>query len=163
MERPVRSRTRAVRLGAELLPVLLVLASLAGTLTLIMAMYRRQPPAGKPRAPAVVDRPPPSAPPPPPIELPLLPPPPEPVEDPTPRALAALEAQRAEHAAAAEQADRKAKARTEAIGAPREDAARRQRRAMLARAQVKALAERANLLETEAEVLDLERDVLGRE
>jgi hypothetical protein len=164
MERPVPSRTRAVRLGAELLPVLLVLASLAGTLALIMAMYRRQAPARKPPAPSVVTRPPlPPAPPPPPDVLPPLPLPAEPAEDPTPRILAELGARRAEHAAAAEQADRKAKALAEALRTPREDSARRQRRAMLVRTQLKALEERANLLETEAEVLDLERDVLGRE
>ncbi|HEX8199892.1 MAG TPA: hypothetical protein VF590_05355, partial [Isosphaeraceae bacterium] len=165
MERAVPSRTRAVRLAAELLPVLLVLASLAGTLTLILAMYRRHAPTPKPPTPAVVDRPPPpAAEPPPPVVLPPSPPPPpEPAEDPTPRIVAEIEARRAEHVHAAEQADRRTRAQAEAIRAPLEELARRTRRAMLVRTQLKALEERAHLLETEAEVLELERDVLGRE
>lgn len=167
MERPVPKRTKVVRLGAELLPVLLIMAGMAGTLALVLVMYRSQVPARRSPPPSIVSlavRPAtssapitPSPPPPPP------PPAAEPAEDLTPGLLAPLEARKAEQADAAARADRKAKALVEALRAPREDSARRRRRAMLVRAQVKALDERANLLETEAEVLDLERDVLGRE
>lgn len=154
----------ATRIGSELVPVVLVLASLAGTWGLVVAMYRRQPAQRKP--PSVVALPAPPAPKQPPAAPKRVLPPapaPKPLEDPTPKALAAIAEQEAEQRREASAADRRAEAletaRREALG--RAESFRR--REMLVKAQIASLEKSARELEDEADALDMERDVLARE
>jgi hypothetical protein len=161
---------------SELLPLGLILASLAGTLALVVAMHRR-PPAGRPsdRAPAptpvVVDEPP--VPPPPqvvevptvlpePVPAPPSPPAPPP-EDPTKKELARIAAEEAAQRRSATEADRRADALEAARGAAVAESQRWRRRETLVRAQIDGLTEKAERLEREADEYALERDALARE
>src|SRR5262245_11836383 len=133
-------------IGSELLPVLLILVSLAGTWSLVVTMHRRVVPARPPDpAPAptpaqpvaVAPRPPepptvvvaPAPPPPPTPPKPVEPPP----EDPTEKALAKLSAARDEQRAEAQGADRKAEALETARQAALAELERARRREMLVR------------------------------
>jgi hypothetical protein len=155
----------ATRIGTELIPVVLVVASLAGTWFLIISMYRRQvgpkntkPPAVAAAAPtpaAAASEPEPDPSPP--------PPPAKPKADPTRQALARLAALEAEQRRAAQDADRRA----DSLGQARNAAQRRtdawRRRELLARAQVDALEKTARRLEDETDALGAQRDVLAQQ
>ncbi len=151
----------ALRTGAEILSVLLVLASLGGTFAAIVAMYRRQAPP--PRSPVVVAAPAPAPPPPTPKPKPrpasrLQPPP----EDPTPKVLAALAEQEAdERHKAAEAAARLAgleqdKAKTEQLITTWRD------RAQDVRTQLGQLSEGIDRIENDLDQVARQRDVLAR-
>lgn len=159
------------RIGAEVLVVALVLASLAGALASVIELHRRRGSARPPTAPPVVVQrvvEPPAPPPPPPVEPdpePPAPPPlpePEPI-DPTPGLVAKIAAAEAEQRAAAAEADRK----TEQLARTRRQAVARseswKRREQLARAQLGAMTRRADELERDAESLAIERDLLAQE
>jgi hypothetical protein len=155
------------RIGSELIPVVLILACLAGTWALVVSMYRRAS-ADRRASRAVVqappiprhDEPPPPPPPPAPEPEPASAPPPE---DPTRKELARLGAEEAEQILAAREADKKAEALEKARQAAVAESERWRRREMMARAQLDDLDARARTLEGEADALALERDVLARE
>ncbi len=156
------------RIGSELIPVVLILACLAGTWALVVSMYRRA--AADRRAARVVVQAPPIAarvepppPPPPPVPEPKPEPAPPPPEDPTRKELARIGSEEAEQILAAREADRKAAALEQARQAAVAESERWRRREMMARAQLDDLDARARSLEEEADALALERDVLARE
>lgn len=173
-----------LRIGSELLPVCLILASLVGTSFLIVSMHRR--------AASLRKKPPiPAAPPlaitaniPTPVLLPPAPPPPEseaepepepeptsapapvpaaPVEDPTRTALARLGAEEAEQLLAIQAADRKAKSLELSTQTALAESHRWKRREQLIRGQINTLNGRVRSLEQEADALAMERDVLAQE
>lgn len=169
MARPAGGRQprnpRPRGLGAELVPVALILAALAGTLALIVAMYRRPPSSSKAEPPGPVVAVPPK---PAPVVVPPKPRPkarpvPPPAEDPTPGALAALADREADERRQAEAADRKAEALERARQAAISSAERRRRRVFAVRQRAKALEDQARSLEGEANTLAAERDALVRE
>ncbi len=163
----IKPRRPRVRWFAELVPLLMVLGSLAGVLLLIVGAHRKPipPPIAAHR---VVDRaatvvhalpvPPPAAiePPPPP------PPPPPPAEDPTPKEVARLQALATVDREAVARADRavealeRAKARTSGIVENLD----RQEKAIRARAV--ALEDHALTMEAEAENLEIDRQILNK-
>lgn len=162
-------------IGSELLPVALILVCLTGTWFLIIAMHRRaaiapRPAPTVPPAPAPAPAPTPVAvapstapvesPPPPPRKPRPIPPPPE---DPTKKALSRLAMAQAEQILEAQLADRRAEALEKARQAAVADSERWKQREMLVKTQIDALAERAQRLESEADALVLERDVLAHE
>ncbi len=160
-------------IGPELVPLLLILACLAGSLALILSIHRRAIPRGPSRPVAVVAlapapppaRPTPTAPAPvavkeDPEPEPLLPPPPE---DPTPKELAKLASAEAEQLLEASRADRQAAALEEARKAAEAESGRWRRRQSLVRSQVASLETRARKLETDADELAFERDALEKE
>ena len=158
------------KIGAELLPVFLILACMVGTCVLVIATYRRASAARKMRAKvpvsvaAVAPPPPPRVEPPP--EPPLTPPEPPPrppEEDPTRTIVARIGAEEAEQLLEAQAADRKAEALERARQAAEAESRRWRRRESLVRSQVDSLSERARKLEEEADTLALERDALARE
>ncbi len=158
------------KIGAELLPVFLVLACMVGTCVLVIATYRRASAARKMRAKvsvsvaAVAPPPPPRVEPPP--EPPLPPPEPSPrpsEEDSTRKILARIGAEEAEQLLEAQAADRKAEALERARQAAEAESRRWRRRETLVRSQVDSLSERARKLEEEADALARERDALARE
>src|SRR3954453_9233190 len=124
-----------LRIGSELLPVCLILASLAGTSFLIVSMHRRaasprkrvSPQAAPPLAAAPTVRSPVQLPPPP-APPPTEPTPAPPVEDPTRAALARLGAEEAEQLLEAQAADRKAVALERSIQAALAESQRWKRR-----------------------------------
>ena len=158
------------KIGAELLPVFLILACMVGTCVLVIATYRRASASRKMRAKvpvsvAAVDPPPPPRvepspePPPPPPE----PPPRPPEEDPTRMILARIGAEEVEQLLEAQAADRKAEALERARQVAEAESRRWRRRETLVRSQVDSLSERARKLEEETDALALERDALARE
>ncbi len=168
-------RRRRLGFGAELAPLVLILACLAGSLGLIVAAYRRvnQTRTLAPRtpivaaAPAPVPTPPrPVAPrvatPPPRLVVVDVPPPPPP-EDPTPKALAQLTASEAEQLLAASQANRKAQALDEARQVAAVESERWRRRQSLIHAQVSTLETKVRKVETDLDALAFERDALEKE
>ena len=157
-------------MGTELLPVALVHLGLAGTLILVLFTYHRSavlksrtPVKSDDRPQVVVSKipePDPELEPPP---VAVLPPKPlKPVEDPTKPILARLSAEETKLRAEAADADRQ----TEALEAARQVALaelkRWKRRESVVRAQVDALAEKAEKIEDEANALAMDRDVLAR-
>ena len=160
-------------IGAELAPLVLILACLAGSLALIVAVHRRaasrataRPSVAVALPPAPV-RPEPPRPAPSPVtepepDEPEPPPPPAP-EDPTPKVIAKLTSAEAEQLLEASRADRKA----EALEAARKDAVaqseRWRRRESLVRLQLETLDTKVRKLETEVDELALERDALEKE
>ncbi|CAN5887034.1 hypothetical protein BH23PLA1_BH23PLA1_26570 [soil metagenome] len=183
MPRP-SARSAARRFAAEGLLVLLVLASIGGTLALIVEVHRRG--ASKPEAeaeteveaepapvlawsePAEEPEPEPSVPeipPEPEASVPEPEPEPEPeapAVDPTLEILAAIDADRAELKRLAAESGRKAEALEAAWRAAERESARQKRYESLARQQAQALEARAELLATEAQLIGLERDILAR-
>jgi hypothetical protein len=153
----------ATRIGSELVPVVLILASLAGTWGLVVAMYRRQAVPKVSASPAVVVRAqPPPTPPPPPARK-VAPAPTPPVEDLTGKEVARLAALEAEQRREAERAEQQAQAAERAARAALARAESGRRREMLVRAQVTSLERAAQRIEDEADALAAERDVLARE
>ena len=160
------------RIGAELAPLVLILAGLAGSLALIVVIHRRS--STPKKAPAVVIA---SFPSPAPKSLPPArplaepeqadelepPPPPPPPEDPTPKALARLTSAEAEQLLEASRADRKAEALERARKAALLESEKWRRRESLVRLQLDSLDAKARTLETQADELALERDALEQE
>ena len=165
-------------IGAELAPLVLILAALAGSLALIVAVHWR---ASQPKAPrppvALAPSPSPPAPKPLPIAIPAPtpvaepepepdepePPPPPAPEDPTPKVLAKLTAEEAGQLLEASKADRRATALEEARRAAQLESERWRRRNSLARLQLDSLDAKVRKIETEADELALERDALEKE
>jgi len=168
-------RRRRLGFGAELAPLVLILACLVGSLGLIMAAYRRvnQTRTTVPRTPVVAAAPAPittaprsvasgvAAPPPRPVVVDVPPPPPS--EDPTPKALAQLTASEAEQLLAASQANRKAQALDEARQVTVAESERWRRRQSLIHAQVNTLETKVRKVETDLDALAFERDALEKE
>jgi hypothetical protein len=154
-------RRGALRIGAELVSVLAVLASLAGAWGLVVAMHRRQaaerraavvvvsPPAPKPRPkPALRPRP---------ASAPAAP-----VEDPTPKELARLAAlEDEERREANEAASRSAAIEEQARQAEARAAANRSRQGELL-GQIDELEHQVGRVEGHLETLARQRDVLAR-
>lgn len=160
----------------ERLVLALILASLGGTLNLVLAIHRRvnrtlavskkldaprsDPPQAPPSIQITQQAPPPPSPPkkpgPPPVQ-------PKPPEDPTVAVLARFEKSIAREAEAARVADRRAAALEAAQRKSVAESQRWKRREMLVREQVAALNQKADKLERDAVTLDAERDVLARE
>ncbi len=160
----------------ERLLLVLIVASVAGTLNLVMAVHRRvraieadrtrpkvAAPDVKPPRPVVVAAPRP-VPAPPRSPVPAPPPPPaKPAEDPTAAILARIDRAIAREVEAAKDADRRAEAHEAAIRRSEAESQRWKRREMLVRQQIAVLDRRAEKAETEVAALDAERDVLERE
>ena len=176
-------RRRKSGVGAELAPLILILACLAGTFGSIIAAYRRVN-ASRPTSPAVpivavavasapahVPSPPVPVPPPPSpaVEPPLTPavvpapPAPPPPPDPTPRVLAPLLAAEAEQLLEASRASRKAQALDEARQAAVVESERWRRRQSLIHSQINSLETKVRNVEINLDTLALERDALERE
>ncbi len=155
------TRSAAVRIGTELIPVLLVLTCLGGSLALIVTVHRRFAVSNSVKPKPVVVAASPAPPPPAKVETPDVSPP-RPPEDPTPRIVAKYAALIAAQRAAAEQSDRLARSRGEAAQAAEAEAKRWRDRGMLVRAQADRLNIQASRLEAEADELALERDILAR-
>ena len=157
-------------IGAELVPLVLILACLAGTLAMIVSVHRQvasrrasrpavalPPTSAKPApypAPARVVEPE--------AEEPEPPPPPTP-EDPTPKALAKLVSAEAEQLLEASKADRKAAALEEARKAAQAESERWRRRESLVRLQLDSLDSKVRKMEKTADEMALERDALEKE
>ncbi len=157
-------------MGTELLPVALVHLGLAGTLILVLytshrsAVLQRREPVKSHNTPQVVvsniPEPEPEVEPPP---VAVLPPKPlKPVEDPTKPILARLSAEETKLRAEAADADRQSEALEAARQVALAELKRWKRRESVVRAQVDALAEKAEKIEDEANALAMERDVLAR-
>jgi hypothetical protein len=152
--------------------LVLILAGLAGSLGLIVAIHRRSSVAKK-TPPVVVAAIPSPAPKPLPPAPPLAepdaaveeaepPPPPQP-EDSTPKALARLTSAEAEQLLEASKADRKAEALERARKAALLESEKWRRREALVRLQLDSLDTKARTLEAQADELALERDALEQE
>ena len=153
-------------IGAELAPLVLILACLAGSLALIVLVHRRAttrptsrlavavalPPAQEPPGP--VAEPVPDDPEPPPVPAP---------EDPTPRVLAKLTAAEADQLLEASKADRKAAALEVARKAALAESERWRRRESLVRLQLDTLDSKVRKLENHVDEMALERDALEKE
>jgi hypothetical protein len=163
-------------IGAELVPLVLILASLAGSLVLVIAIHRRFVARStvEKQPVAIVSPPLTASTKPKPISLPSAvvpeteaeepePPPPPPPEDPTPKVLSNLMAAEAEQLLEASKADRKAAALEEARKAAIAESERWRRRESLVRLQLDSLETKVHQLETQADELALERDALERE
>ena len=166
-------RRRKSGVGAELAPLVLILACLAGSLGSIVAVYRR----------VNVARTTPAQPPvltiaPVPVEVPIKPrpgvevvsiPAPKPVEpalppvDPTPKVLAGLTAAEAEQLLEASKANRKAQALEAARQAAVAESERWRRRQSLIHAQIDTLESKVRKVEVNLDQMALERDALQRE
>ncbi len=147
------------RIGAELLPVSLILGCLVGTCVLVISMHRRAFSARKAASAAtvaVVALPQPVR-----VEPPPAPPTPEPPplpheDDPTVKAVARIGAEEAEQLLEAQAVDRKVEALERARQAALAESQRWRRREMLVRAQSDTLTERARQLDQEADALAME-------
>ena len=170
-------RRQRLGVGAELVPLVLILACLAGSFGLIIAAYRRvnvarTPP---PQSPSVVFAPAPSpkptiATPPQSIEIPEAKPKPAqavvqgpPPEDPTPRALAQLASAEAEQLLEASKANRKALALEEARQSALVESERWRRRQSLIHSQIDTLETKVRKVETDLDAMAFERDALEKE
>lgn len=161
-----RTPARRRRLLAEILPVALILATLGGTLALVVSVQRRAIPPKKDVAPTVVAvvEPPASAPAPsPPPAAPPEPEPGPPPEDPTPAELARLAAIRDEEMGEAGRAAREAESLERAKGRTLAEASRMARRENSLRNRAKELDANLTRLESELQTLAHHRDMLGRE
>ncbi len=159
-------------IGAELVPLVLILAGLAGSVTLIVSAQRRAAERKPSKPPAVVAiAPAPPRPTPRPAPAPAAPepapepepPPPPPPEDPTPKALAKLTAAEAEQLLETSKADRRTAALEVARREAVETAERWRRRESLVHAQLDSLDGKVRRLEAEADELAFERDALEKE
>ncbi len=162
-------------IGAELVPLVLILACLAGSLAMIYSVHRRFA-SRKAPIPAVVLGPlpaPPKPAPPRPAPTPIIepaseltepePPPPPAPEDPTPKALAKLTSAEAEQLLEASRADRKAAALEAARKSALLESERWRRRESLIHLQLDSLDAKVRKMETQADELALERDALEKE
>ncbi len=163
-------------IGAELVPLVLILGCVAGSLALVIAVHRHKA-VRKPVKPAisVVVAPIPPPPPPPPKPAPSPPraprvevaeaeePDPPAPPDPTPAVLAKLTSAEAEQLLEASRADRKASAMEEARKSALAESERWRRREALVHAQLDSLDGKVRKMEGEVDALALERDALERE
>lgn len=153
------------RISAELLPVTLVLACLAGSTVLVIRTHTRF--AADRKAKEVRRSENRSVAPPVPVPTALPPAPPAPPappsQDPTPELLDRLAAQTEALRHEAEAADRRTAGLERARRAALADAKRFRQRETLVRAQADSLEAKAQQLETEIETTALERDVLARQ
>jgi hypothetical protein len=164
-----RSATSAARIGAELVPVLLVLGCLGGALALVIEVHRRQaagarrPEAAAAVAVAVAEPSPEPIPEPPsePVQEPAAPAP-VPAEDPTPRVVAEIRGHAADERAAAREADLRASEREEARGRVEAEIEAYGERERLVARQAEEMDALAARLEAEADALAARRDVLAR-
>ena len=161
-------RRRWSGIGAELVPLVLILAGLAGSLALVVTVHRRYVARPAPRSTvAVVSPPTPIPPKPPPIPTPVVEPPPEPPapvpEDPTPRAVEKYTQAEAEQLLEASRADRKAASIEEARKAALVESEKWRRRESLARLQLNSVDAKVRKFESQVEALALERDALEKE
>jgi hypothetical protein len=162
-------------IGTELVPLVLILASLAGSLALVIAIHHRfvtrstlakppvavvATPAPEPPRPKPIARP--TEAPQPEVDEPETPPPPPP-EDPTPKVVTNLVAAEAEQLLEASKADRKAAALEEARKAAIAESEKWRRRESLVRLQLDSLETKVHQLETQADEYALERDALEKE
>ena len=169
---------------AERTLVILIMASLAGTVNLVVTVHRRaatREVAGGP-VPAPMPQPPPPAvltPPPtvapgrstsPPLKVAAKPTaavptaiPPLRAEDPTKKALSALEIATGREIDAAKQADRRAKSLEMARQSAVAESERWRRREMLVKQQIASLSERPRKIDRDVDTLAAERDVLAHE
>ncbi len=166
-------------IGFELLPVLLILFCLGGTLSLVLTMHRRVAASRKRAAPPVVaaltnvpmPRPDPA-----PLPAPVAKPGPEPRrapasappvadedEDPTAQALARLSAAESEQIEEARKADAKAASLEAARLAALASSTKLRRREALVKTQINKLTAQASALEAELDEAALQRDVLAKE
>jgi hypothetical protein len=160
-------------IGAELVPLVLILAGLAGSLALIVTVHRRAIAPKAPKSAVAVALPPaPPAPKPAPIPVAVVdepvaeepePPPPPAPEDPTPKVLAKLTSAEAEQLLEASRADRKAAALDQARKAAELESEKWRRRESLVRLQLDSLDAKVRKMETEVDELALERDALEKE
>ena len=162
-------------IGAELLPIALILVCLAGTLGLVITMHRRAVVSKiqakpTPKAPSLSVAAKPKEPPKSPIsptpevveeEAPIPPPPPQ--VDPTPKALASIAAEVAEQERARRAADIKSASLMAALKKAEAEASRWRTRESLTRAQLTELDRKARNLDREADALAMERDLLASE
>ena len=154
------------RIGSELLPLFLILLSLAGTLALVLAVHRRGAAARRqPNAPqvAAVPAPAPRLETPPEPEDEPEPPAPPPAEDPTKKALAQLASAIEVERELAGKADRRAESLEAARRAAVATSEHWRRRESLVRAQIDTLAEQAERTQMELDAIAMERDALLRE
>ena len=165
-ERIIQTPTRSPsRLVAELLPLLLVLGSTAGALTLIIGAHRRPMPPDEPphrSIPAVAAWIAPT----PGIEVPAPSPPPEPPpaqpEDLTPKEVARLEAIAAAERDAVARADRAIESLQRARNRTASAVESLDRNEKKVRARAEALEDRAVAMESEAENLAIDREILNK-
>ena len=149
------------RVGAELVPVLLVIACVGGTLGLVMAMHRRVAVQSTPKPPAAVLVPPPASPQPPtPKRQSVALPSPPPLEDPTPKVLAELARQADEERSHAQRADRLTASIEQSVENAKRGSARWRLREALVRKQVDGLEQAAKRTAGEADKLDRLKDAL---
>jgi len=157
---PARFPFRFLRLTAELFPIMLILAAVAGTLTLLIAAHRRPVAVKKssptPFVPVVMAEPVPESAP---TPAPPLPPPPRP-EDRTPRELARLDALAAVEVAAAERAERGAEALERARKRSLASIETHDRRERAIRSRAEQLEDRVLTIEANVENLAIDRDIL---
>ena len=154
-------------IGAELAPLVLILACLAGSLALIVMVHRRatsRPPEKPVVAVALPPAPAPTVPGPTsiPVAEPEPPPPPTP-EDPTPKVVAKLTSAEADQLLEASRADRKATALEAARKAALAESERWRRRESLVKLQLDSLDSKVRKLENNVDDLALERDALEKE
>ena len=155
--------------GAELAPLILILACLAGSFASIIAVYRRvnvaRETSARPSvvavAPVLIDEP--IKPQPSPIPIPVPKPLPPPPIDPTPKVLAGLTAAEAEQLLEASRANRKAQALEDARQAAVTESERLRRRQSLIHAQIDTLESKVRKVEVNLDQMALERDALQRE
>lgn len=156
-----------IRIGAELIAVLLVLASLGFAWFLVVAMYRQGRVAARAAEQVAVTRKPPIAP---------APPAPEPAQaeaapaaiaeppvDPTPAALAQLAAEEESLRSRAAAADERAAAIESAVGTAEERTAAIKRRELVVRNQIATIEAGVEQLEGDLDQMARQRDMLARE
>jgi hypothetical protein len=152
------------RIGAEVVPVLLVIACVGGALGLVISAHRRWTVRPRPIPQAVVAAAPSPTPAPPTKPTPKVEPEPEidatPPEDPTPKVLAELARQTEEERRLSSEAGRLAKNLSEAIEKAHDETNRWRRRHALVKKQVDSLDLQAKRLEDEADDLAKLRDAL---
>jgi len=172
-------RRQRLGVGAELVPLVLILACLAGSFGLIISVYRRVNVArtSLPKPSSVVFAPTPSPKPPlviapPPKSVETLKPKPKPApvvvqsppsEDPTPKALAQLASAEAEQLLEASKANRKAQALEEARQSAVVESERWRRRQSLIHSQIDTLETKVRKVETDLDAMAFERDALEKE
>ena len=163
-------RRKRPGIGAELLPIALILISLAGSLGLVIAMHRRvqvtkvQPKAA-PKAEALVALPKPEKAPEPPAVAVVVeeepPVSPAPVIDPTVKALEQIASEASEQERARREADSRSSTLLAAIQKAEAESSRWRTRETLAKTQLSELDGRARALEQETDALAMDRDLLA--
>ena len=164
-EKPMERVTGRWRVGAELVPVLLVLASVAGSLALVIGMHRRtaERPVKLPQVAVIVPprAAPPSEPPPKPEHPRITLPDPTPPADPTAQAVADLTRETEAEKQATERAERMAASIEQSIEKAKGESDKWRVREALVRKQVDGLEQQAKKAALEADELDKFKDALA--